>query len=240
MQLVEVIPALQTNEKTTQAAIKLLQNWNKKVVLAKDTPGFIVNKVARPFYGESLRILEEGIADAATIDWAMRELGGFRMGPFQLMDFIGHDVNYAVTESVFQAFYYDDRYTPSFTQKRLVEAGFLGRKSGRGFYQYGENTTQLEPNKNETLGQKIVDRIVVMLINEAADTLHRNIASRDDIETAMTKGTNYPKGLFAWAEEIGMDNCVAQLDDLFNRYRETRYRCSPWLRANCGTEQLIN
>jgi 3-hydroxybutyryl-CoA dehydrogenase len=102
-------------------------------VICQDTPGFIVNRVARPFYGEALRIYEEGIADFATIDWAMTHLGGFRMGPFTLMDYIGNDVNYTVTETVFEAFYYDPRFKPSFTQKKHKEAGFYGRKTGRGY-----------------------------------------------------------------------------------------------------------
>jgi len=146
------------------------------------------------------------------------------------MDFIGHDVNYPVTETVFKAFYYDARYKPSFTQKRLVEAGYLGRKTGKGFYDYSEDASKTEPNTNKVLGQKIVERIVTMLINEAAEALFLNVASRDDIDLAMTKGVNYPKGLLKWADEIGIDNCVDTLDGLFDEYHETRYRCSPLLR----------
>ena len=138
MKLVEVIPAVQTEDGLAESAVQLLRSWGKIPVVAKDTPGFIVNRVARPFYGEAIRLLEEGIADVATIDWAMTELGGFPMGPFELMDYIGHDVNFAVTESVFRSFYYDPRYKPSFTQKRLVEAGYLGKKSGRGFYDWSQ------------------------------------------------------------------------------------------------------
>jgi 3-hydroxybutyryl-CoA dehydrogenase len=170
------------------------------------------------------------LADFATIDWAMTELGNFRMGPFTLMDYIGNDVNYTVTETVFEAFYYDGRYKPSFTQKRLSEAGYLGRKSGRGYYDYREGSKNSEPNKDEALGQNILWRIVVMLINEAADALHLNIATRDDIDTAMTRGVNYPKGLLKWADEKGIQYCVETLDRLFDEYREERYRCSPLLR----------
>jgi 3-hydroxybutyryl-CoA dehydrogenase len=230
MQLVEVIPAVQTEPGLAENLSELIQSWGKTPVIAKDTPGFIVNRVARPFYGEAIRILEEGIADVATIDWAMTELGGFKMGPFALMDYIGHDVNYTVTESVFQAFFYDQRYRPSFTQKRLVEAGYLGRKTGRGFYRYGENVEAVEPKKDTKLGQEILWRIVLMLINEAADALYLNIASRKDLELAMTQGVNYPKGLFAWAEEKGYAHCVQSMDALYDLYREDRYRCSPWLR----------
>src|SRR5690554_2004347 len=118
MRLVEVIPAVQTSEKVLQKSIEIIKSWGKTVAVTKDTPGFIVNRVARPFYGEALRIYEEGIADFATIDWAMKTLGNFRMGPFELMDFIGNDINYTVTETVFKAFYYDPRYKPSFTQDR--------------------------------------------------------------------------------------------------------------------------
>ncbi|SNT01274.1 3-hydroxybutyryl-CoA dehydrogenase [Ekhidna lutea] len=230
MPLVEIIPAVQTAEETTQQAKDWVDSWKKLTVLAKDTPGFIVNRVARPFYGESLRMYEEGIADFATIDWAMKELGGFRMGPFELMDFIGNDINYTVTETVFASFFYDPRYKPSFTQKRMSEAGFLGRKSGRGYYDYAEGAVKPEPKKDEKLGQQILDRTLAMLINEAADALFLNIASREDIDTAMTKGVNYPKGLLKWADEKGIDWCVEKMDALYDEYREDRYRCSPLLR----------
>ena len=231
MRLVEIIPALQTAPETTVKARRKIDSWGKTTVLAKDTPGFIVNRVARPFYGEALRILEEGIADAATIDWAMREHGGFRMGPFELMDFIGNDVNYAVTETVFQAFYYDPRYKPAFTQKRLVDAQYLGRKSGRGYYDYRPGAAQPEPTKDDNLAREILDRVLAMLINEAADALYLNIASREDLELAMTQGVNYPKGLLAWADELGIQTVVDQLDGLYAVYREDRYRCSRLLRV---------
>ena len=230
MRLVEVIPAIQTNIRVLEKTKTTIANWRKVVVQVKDTPGFIVNKVARPFYGEALRIYEEGIADTTTIDWAMKELAGFRMGPFELMDFIGNDVNYAVTETVFKAFYYDGRYKPAFAQKRLAEAGYLGRKSGRGYYDYSEGASMPEPNRDQELGRRIVDRIVYMLINEAADTLHLNIASAEDIDLAMTNGVNYPKGLLAWANELGLNKVVDGLDQLFQEYHEERYRCSPILR----------
>ena len=234
MALVEIIPAVQTNEARIPAAKALMENWGKVPVIAKDTPGFIVNRVARPFYSEAIRIYEEGIADMATIDWAMTELGGFRMGPFTLMDYIGHDVNYVVTETVFQSFFYDPRYKPSFSQKRLLEAGWLGRKSGRGFYNYSEGATHPEPTKDEKLGHGIKERILAMLINEAAEALHLDVASAKDLDLAMTKGVNYPKGLLQWCDEWGADNCLAKLDALYNDYHEDRYRASIWLRRKAG------
>lgn len=230
MALVEVVPAVQSSQKIVEECFALMQTWGKVPVFTKDTPGFIVNRVARPFYGEALRILEEGIADVATIDWAMKDMGGFRMGPFTLMDYIGHDVNYKVTQTVFAAFYYDQRYRPSFAQKQLVDAGYLGRKTGRGFYDYSEGATPPLPNKDPKLGQEVLDRILVMLINEAADALFFGIASAKDIDLAMTKGVNYPKGLLAWANERTLPWVVEQLDGLYNEYREDRYRCSALLR----------
>ena len=228
MQLVEVVPAVQTSEEVLNKSVQIISDWKKVVAVAKDTPGFIVNRVARPFYSESLRIYEEGVADFATIDWSLKTIGNFRMGPFELMDFIGHDVNYVVTETVFTAFYFDPRYKPSFTQKRLLEAGYLGRKSGRGFYDYSKELPK--PTEEITLAKQIFERVIVMLINEAADALFLNIASAKDIDNAMTKGVNYPKGLLAWADELGIDWCVNKLDELYNEYHEDRYRCSPILR----------
>lgn len=230
MKLVEVIPAIQTDTIILDKTVATIKSWRKVVAIAKDTPGFIVNRVARPFYGEALKIYEEGLADFATIDAAMKNLGGFRMGPFELMDFIGNDINYTVTETVFTAFYYDLRYRPAFTQKRLSEAGYLGRKSGRGYYNYEEGAVKPEPQKDEELAKVIFERVLVMLINEAADALFLNIASAEDIDNAMTKGVNYPKGLLAWADEKGMEWCVTMLDTLYDEYHEDRYRCSPLLR----------
>ena len=226
MPLVEVIPAIQTSEKTLKKSKDFLENIGKVVVTVKDTPGFIVNRVARPFYGEAIRIYEEGIANFETIDWAMKEIGGFKMGPFELMDFIGNDINYTVTETVFREFYYDPRYKPSFTQKRLMEAGYFGRKSGKGFYNYKTNKAD-NINKNREVGKEIVLRIVSMLINEAADALYLNIASKEDLDLAMIKGVNYPKGLLYWADEIGIETIFHTLNNLHINYCEDRYRPSP-------------
>lgn len=230
MPLVEIIPAVQTSDAVLRKAKLIIDGWGKTTVVCKDTPGFIVNRVARPFYGEALRIYEEGIADFATIDWAMTELGGFKMGPFTLMDYIGNDVNYAVTESVFAAFYYDPRFKPSFTQKRHAEAGFLGRKSGRGYYSYSEHAERPEPNKDEQLGKQILHRILAMLINEACDAVYLNIASREDVDLAMTKGVNYPKGLMQWGAEWGFHKVLKQLNELFEWYGEDRYRPNVYLK----------
>ena len=239
MPLVEIIPAIQTADEITDEARNIIDSWKKITVLAKDTPGFIVNRVARPFYGEAIRILEEEIADVATIDWAMKEIGGFKMGPFELTDYIGHDVNYVVTETVFKAFFFDPRYKPSFTQKRLVEAGRLGRKSGQGFYDYSQGAVNPKPNTDEALGTKIVNRITAMLINEAIDALFLNIASAKDIDLAMTKGVNYPKGLLAWADEKGLDVVLTQLEELYKNYCEDRYRPSPLLRKMVNEQKTF-
>lgn len=230
MPLVEIIPAITTAPAVATAARALVDSWKKTTVVCADTPGFIVNRIARPFYGEALRIAEEHLADAATIDWAMRELGGFKMGPFELMDFIGNDVNFAVTSSVYDAMFQDPRYRPALAQRRLVEAGLLGRKSGRGHYDYREGAAKPEPRTDAALGRVIVDRILAMLVNEAVDAVRLRIASPYDIELAMTRGVNYPKGLLAWGDEIGPAKVLATLEALQAEYGEDRYRPSPLLR----------
>jgi 3-hydroxybutyryl-CoA dehydrogenase len=239
MPLVEIIPWIGTSPGITTGVRAFIDRWGKTTVIATDTPGFIVNRVARPFYGEALRIHDEGIADPATIDWAMRELGGFRMGPFELMDLIGHDVNFAVTSSVFAGFFYDRRYTPSITQQRLVDAGMLGRKTGRGFYDYRPSATKPAPSTDPTLGRAIFVRILVMLINEAVDAVHWRVGSAQDIDLAVQKGVNYPKGLLAWGAELGWPQVLARLTALHEEYNEERYRPSVLLkRLSRGAARL--
>ncbi len=237
MPLVEIIPAVTTAEEVTIAARALVDSWKKVTVVARDTPGFIVNRVARPFYGESLRLLDEGVADAPTIDWALRDLAGFRMGPFELMDFIGNDINFAVTQSVYDGCFHDPRYRPSVTQRRLVEAGFWGRKRSRGFYDYRDSARKPDPSCDVALGQLIVDRVLAMLVNEAIDAVHLRIASADDIELAMTKGVNYPRGLLAWGDQIGPATVLGRLDALHAEYGEDRYRASVLLRRRVSAGQ---
>jgi 3-hydroxybutyryl-CoA dehydrogenase len=232
--LVEVVPGLASHEALASRCVTLMTAWGKVPVVCKDTPGFIVNRVARPFYGEAIRIHEEGIADMPTIDAAMKSVG-FRMGPFELMDLIGNDINFTVTKTVWEAFFYDPRYKPSFTQQRQVESGRLGRKSGRGYYSYAEGASPTLPEVTPDIAAPIVERILAMLINEAADALFWQVASAKDIDLAMTKGVNYPKGLLAWADEQGAAHWLTVLERLQAEYGEDRYRPSPLLRRVAGT-----
>ncbi len=232
MRLVEVVPAAQTDPSVTERMLTLMRGWGKTPVRAQDTPGFIVNRVARPYYSEALRLLDEGLAEPHDVDAAMEAIG-FRMGPFTLMDFIGHDVNFAVTESMFHAYWGEARYRPSFSQRRLVDAGYLGRKAGRGFYAYDaagkpvRPATELDPAALKRLS----DRILLVLINEAADALHFRVARAGAIDEAMLLGVNYPRGLLDWGRELGHAELVRRLDVLFERYHEARYRVSPALRG---------
>jgi 3-hydroxybutyryl-CoA dehydrogenase len=229
MPLVEIVGGIASNQEVLQEMKKLVAGWGKVPVLAKDTPGFIVNRIARPYYGEAIRISEEGIADFATIDWAMKQYG-FRMGPFELMDLIGNDVNYTVTETVWTQMFYDPRYKPSLTQRRLFEAQRFGKKSGQGYYNYSASAPAPSPLQDAALGEKIFRRMIAMLINEAVDALYYRIATRDDIDLAMTKGVNYPKGLLAWCDELGAGEVLKQMEWLREHYSEDRYRPSVLLK----------
>ena len=229
MPLVEIVPSLATDSEVLERCVQSVAAWGKIGVVAKDSPGFIVNRVARPYYAEAMNILEEGIADVPTIDWAMTQVAGFRMGPFALMDLIGHDVNYTVTETVWTQFYYSPRFRPNLSQKRLLEAGWLGKKTGRGFYDYRDGVAAPAATQDTALGEAIVQRILALLINEAADAVYRGIASPADLETAMTKGVNYPKGLLAWGLEWGFDRAEATLRALHERTGDPRYFPNPQL-----------
>lgn len=231
MPLVEIIPSLSTSDTSVERAKNWISSLKKTIVIAKDTPGFIVNRLARPFYGEALRIAEEQLAGYAGIDEAMRELG-FKMGPFELMDFIGHDVNFRVTETVWTQMFYDPRYRPSLIQKRLFESGFYGKKSGRGYYRYNETGEKIIENEGlyPALKKNIQNRILCMLVNEAAEALLLGIGSAADLDLAMIKGVNYPKGLLQWGDEIGVEKVLENLDELYAEYRDDRYRASVLLR----------
>ncbi|MDH4564635.1 3-hydroxyacyl-CoA dehydrogenase PaaH [Pseudomonas sp. BN411] len=159
MALVEIVSGLASDRDLAEGLYETAKAWGKQPVHTKSTPGFIVNRVARPFYAESLRLLQEGAADCATLDALMRDAGGFRMGAFELTDLIGHDVNYAVTCSVFDAYYGDFRFQPSLIQKELVDAGRLGRKSGHGFYSYAEGAER--PQAAELTSDASVESCVV-------------------------------------------------------------------------------
>ncbi|ROI08287.1 3-hydroxybutyryl-CoA dehydrogenase [Chryseobacterium sp. H3056] len=242
MPLVEVIPGLLTKEHLAQEIYDLMENWGKIPVIAKDVPGFIVNRIARPFYGEALRIVEENIATIEQVDEAMRSLGKFKMGPFELMDLIGIDINFSVTNTVYADYFYDPKYKPSLLQQRMAEAKLLGRKTGKGFYNYSvesqdarakmreTGTRSQDTEQNGELQEMIFMRIISMLVNEAVEAKRVGIANDEDLELAMQKGVNYPKGLLAWGKEIGFDKISATLQNLYEEYQEERYRQSPLLK----------
>lgn len=230
MPLVEVIPSLLTEKSLAGKIYNLMKDWGKTPVIAKDIPGFIVNRIARPYYGEALRIVEENIATVEQVDEAMKTLGNFRMGPFELMDLIGVDVNFSVTKTVYNEYFYDPKYKPSLLQQRMSEAKLHGRKTGKGFYDYSEGAQNPVPQKDEVLYDDIFHRILSMLINEAVEAKRLGIASDEDIELAMQKGVNYPKGLLQWGKEIGYDLVTEVLENLYDEYQEDRYRQSPLLR----------
>ena len=347
MELVEVIRGAATDSELLGIVHATASAWGKTPVYTKSTPGFIVNRVARPYYGEALLLLAEQAASAATIDAVMREAGGFRMGPFELMDLIGLDINFAVSQSIFNAYFGDPRYRPSLIQQEMVRAGFLGRKTKRGFYEYGENAVAPPPDTEppaprpervtllsagslaEALAKRLaasgvtiarglsradygnsvevgdailavtdgrsatqmayetghrnfvvvdlaldylkaarvaitkasgcdegaylsavgllqaagyavsrlrdvpgaaVMRTVAMLINEAADAVNQGVATVADVDTAMRKGVNYPRGLLAWADELGIETIQKVLTNLAVHYSGDRYRVSPRIR----------
>lgn len=230
MPLVEVIPSLLTEKTLAEKIYNLMKEWGKTPVIAKDIPGFIVNRIARPYYGEGLRIVEENIATPEQVDDAMKTLGNFKMGPFELMDLIGVDVNFAVTTTVYKDYFYDPKYKPSLLQQRMSEAKLHGRKTGKGFYDYSEGAEKPVAQKDNALYQQIFLRIISMLINEAVEAKRLGVANDEDIELAMQKGVNYPKGLLSWGKEIGYAKISETLQNLYEEYQEERYRQSPLLR----------
>ena len=237
MKLVEVIRGETTTQAVLEAATALVVSWGKVAVRCASTPGFIVNRVARPFYGEAQRMVQEGVADAATIDACLRS-AGFRMGPLELTDLIGQDVNLAVGTSVWNQTSRDPRYAPTPFQQGLVAAGHLGRKSGQGVYTYAADGTSPNNVPDEARVAELlvsgvitnpVARTLAMLVNEAVDLVDRGEAGPADVDLAMTLGTGYPKGPIAWGREIGFLKVRDQLLELAATFPGGRYRPSPAL-----------
>ena len=238
MKLVEVVHGELTSPAYVEHVMALMGAWGKTPVRCASTPGFIVNRVARPFYGEAQRLVEAGVADAATIDWVLRERGGFPMGPLELTDFIGQDVNLAVGTSVWEQTGHDERYAPTDFQRRLVDAGRLGRKSGSGVYTYAADGSVEGAEPDLELAERLVGgpvatdplaRTLAMLVNEAVDLVHRGEATAEDVDTAMRLGVRYPRGPIEWGREIGFDVVAAQIAELDAAFPGGRYRPSPAL-----------
>jgi 3-hydroxybutyryl-CoA dehydrogenase len=251
LKLVEIIPGRQTSADVIDRATGIARQWGKTPVRAKDTPGFIVNRVARPFYLEAFRILEEGLAGPGEIDDAVRTLGGFRMGPLELTDLIGQDINTATTRSVWEQLGRPARLAPSNLQESLVAQGHLGRKSGRGVYDYSTdppapaiNITRQPPaasreltaaveefiaraspltTHSSPLSSSIFARILAAVINECDWAVHDGVASPGDIDTALKLATNYPRGPLDWAGTIGRDVCRRLLAALNQTAADRRF-----------------
>lgn len=232
MRLVEVVRGPRTGEDTLTAVTDLVRAWGKTPVQCLSTPGFIVNRVARPFYGEAQRMAAEGLAEPAVIDAALRR-AGFKMGPFELTDLIGQDVNLAVGTSVWEQTGHDPRYEPTDYQRDLVAAGRLGRKSGRGVYEYPAGPPAVDDAAVDALTTDVVHdpaaRTIAMLANEAVDLVARGEATAEDVDTAMRLGTGYPRGPIEWGREIGFAEVADRLVELDARYPGGRYRVSPHL-----------
>ena len=241
MALVEVVAGPRTASAVADATIFAARRLGKTPVLAADTPGFIVNRVARPFYLEAMRILGDGAASVEQIDEAARAVG-FRMGPFELIDTIGADINLSVSQSLHEAFFFDPRYRPHPVQRMLVDAGRLGRKAGGGFYDYDADGVRGTPWS--ALAQRpsgpaldrltedlIAGRMLATIVNEAASAVADGVAAPGAIDTAMRLGANYPSGPLEWGERIGLARVVRTLEGLHAAVPDGRYRVVPLLRS---------
>jgi 3-hydroxybutyryl-CoA dehydrogenase len=246
MKLVEVVATADSSEQALEATAEVGRRMGRTPIRAKDSPGFIANRLARPYSLESLRMLADGVADAATIDRALRLGGGFRMGPFELIDLIGLDVNLSVARSFYAQGGEPERWRPSEIQETMVGEGLLGRKGGRGFYEYGGEGTHREADpdlgiaaptldpgelaKIDPAAVEIVPRLIAQIANEMTFALEEQVGSPQDMNTAMRLGFNWPLGPVEFAELIGVERAVDLLEDLQAKHGDA-YRPAPGLFA---------
>jgi 3-hydroxybutyryl-CoA dehydrogenase len=235
MELVELIAAVQTGERALAIARATVEATGKRVIEARDGPGFLVNRCGRPFASEALRLLQERLATHDEIDRIYRVGGGYRMGPFELMDLVGIDVGFAVAKSFYELSFGEPRWRPSPLQAQMVAAGRLGRKTGRGWYDYSsEGAHRGDDDAGVVLSQKqteLLDRVQCCIVNEGAFALGEGVGSADDIDAGVKLGLNWPKGSIELGRELGFDHVLATMDALWDRYREERYRAAPRLRG---------
>ncbi len=242
MALVEVIPGPMTDEAVVNDVTLLARLLGKTPVTSVDAPGFIVNRVQRAYYLEACRILEAGLAGVAEIDEAMRGIG-FRLGPFELADMVGTDVSLAAGVAIFEGFFEEPRFRPSLLQRRVADAGRLGRKTGAGYYDYGADGARTAPWDGLTSrapgspaiaqldAAQVEARILAAIVNEAASAVADGVASPEAVDTAMRLATNWPDGPLVWGERIGLASVVNTLDALHASVPDGRYRVTPLLRA---------
>ena len=248
MKLVEVVAAERSSEAALATTTEVAEGMGRTPIRAKDSPGFVANRLARPFTLESLRMLADGVADVATIDRVVRLGGGFRMGPFELLDLIGLDVNLEIARSFFRQGGEPERWRPSPIQERLVAEGKLGRKSGHGYYDHAEErdldpelgilAPTLDPEKLARIdgpAEEILTRLFAQIANEAAFAQEEEVASPEDMETAMLLGFNWPRGPLGLTELIGAGRAVEILDRLESENGEA-YRAAPLLRSKAQGE----
>jgi 3-hydroxybutyryl-CoA dehydrogenase len=244
MKLVEVVAAGESSERALAATTEVAERMGRTPIRARDTPGFVANRLARPFALESLRMLGDELADAETIDRIVRLGGGFRMGPFELIDLIGLDVNLEIARSFFAQGGEPERWRPSPIQERLVEEGKLGRKSGQGYYPYGESVEReidpelgilaptLDPQqlaRIDPAATRVLSRLFAQIANETAFALEEEVAAPGDMDTAMQLGFNWPLGPLGLAEKIGAGRAAELLEEL-EREKGGAYAQAPLLR----------